>query len=96
MPTHLPDDYSSKKRRVKSVAAQDPRHEAEMRKPRVQHHLGTIDWLALWSLSIALSALVMAAVVYDIDKVGASVILAGAAGVIALVLLFSEAPKEHD
>jgi hypothetical protein len=96
MPTRLPDDYSSKKPRVKSVAAQDLRHEADMRKPRAHHNLGTIDWLALWSLSIALSALVMAAVVYDIDKVAASAVLAGAAGVVALVLLFSEAPNEHD
>jgi uncharacterized membrane protein len=96
MPTHLPDDYSSKKPRVKSAAAQDHRHETEMRKLRAQHHPGTVDWLALWSLSIALSALVMVAVVYDIDKVGASVILAGAAGVVALVLLFSEPPNEHE
>jgi Flp pilus assembly protein TadB len=92
MPT--PDDYSSKKPRVKTIAAPDPRREHETR--RLQSRQRGIDWLALWSLSIALSALVMAAVVYDVDKVGASVILAGAAGVVALVLLFSETPNEHE
>ena len=96
MPTHLPDDFSSKQPRVKIVAAQETRHDSEIRTPRAKHRLDTIDWLAIWSLSIALSALVVAAVVYDVDKVGASAVLAGAAGVIAMVLLLSEAPIDHD
>ena len=96
MPAHHPDDNSSKRRRAKSVAAPDPQRETELRPRSGQNHFEAIDWLAIWSLSIAFSALVMAAVLYDIDKVGVSVVLAGAAGLVALVLLLSEAPNERD
>jgi hypothetical protein len=98
MPSHLPDDHFQEKPRAKVAAAQDPQHKTDAHKPRLEHAVEKIDWLALWSLSIALSALVMAAVVYfnDNDTVGASVILAGAAGIVALVLLFSEGPNQNN
>jgi hypothetical protein len=97
MPTHLPDDHFRKKPRAKVATAQD-QNESQTHRPRAKDAVETIDWLGLWSLSIALSALVMAGVVYfnENDTVGASVILAGAAGIVALVLLFSEAPNQND
>jgi hypothetical protein len=95
MPTRPPDDFS-KKPRAKSAVAQDARHETANRKRRVNHSVDTIDWLALWSLSIAVSAFVMAAVVYNDDAIGAAVILTGAAIIMALVLLFSRAPGARD
>ena len=98
MPSHLPDEHFPKKPRTKTATAQDSQNESQTHKPRVDHAVEAIDWLGWWSLSIALSALVMAAVVYfnDNDTVGASGILAGAAGIVALVLLFSEAPNRND
>ena len=98
MPSHLPDENFPKQSRSKIATAQNTQNETQTRRPRVKHAVETIDWLGWWSLSIALSALVMAAVVYfnDNDTVGASGILAGAAGVVALVLLFSEAPNQND
>jgi hypothetical protein len=97
MPNDFPDEHAPKKSRAKAVAARDSQHEAETHKPRIRHAAETIDWLAWWSLSIALSALVMAGIVYfnENDTVGASVILAGAAGIVALVLLCSEAPNQN-
>jgi hypothetical protein len=95
MPHHFPDEFPKKPRA--KTATRDRQRESGTHKPRPGHAVDTIDWLAWWSLSIALSALVMAAVVYfnDNDTVGASVILAGAAGIVALVLLFSEAPHRN-
>jgi hypothetical protein len=97
MPTHLPDDHLRKKPRAKVATAHDAKDETQTHRPRAKDAVETIDWLALWSLSIALSALVMAGIVYfnENDTVGASAILAGAAGVVALVLLFSEAPNQN-
>lgn len=97
MPNQMPDDHFPNKPRAK-IAVQDAPIEDKTHKPRAKHVVETIDWLALWSLSIALSALVMAGLVYfnESDTVGASVILAGAAGVVALVLLFSEAPNQNN
>jgi hypothetical protein len=98
MSNHFPDEQFPKKPRAETVAARDAQHEAETHKPGAKHAAKTIDWLALWSLSIALSALVMAAVVYfnDNDTVGASAILAGAAGIVAMVLLFSESSNQNN
>ena len=92
MPSHLPD-----KPRVKTLAAKNPEHHSGKR-ARPKHPIETIDWLAIWSLSIGFCAAFMAAIVVtnDHDNTGASAILAGAAGIIALVLLVSEAPREND
>lgn len=92
MPSHLPD-----KPRAKTIAAKNPEHESGKR-ARTKHPIETIDWLAIWSLSVGFCAAFMAAIVVynDHDNAGASAILAGAAGIIALVLLVSEAPSEKD
>jgi hypothetical protein len=98
MSSHFPEEQFPEKPRAETVAARDAQHEAETHKPRAKHAAERVDWLALWSLSIALSALVMAAVVYfnDNDTVGASAILAGAAGIVAMVLFFSGTPNQND
>jgi hypothetical protein len=58
----------------------------------------TIDWLAIWAMSIAFSAIVMAGLVYfterDVD--GAAAILTGAAIIVAVALYGSKAPSVHD
>ena len=95
MPTRLPNDFA-KKPRAKTAVVRDARHEIETRKVRASDRVDTIDWLGLWSLSIAVSAFVMAAVVYNDDAIGAAVILTGAACLMALVLFFSRAPNERD
>jgi hypothetical protein len=48
----------------------------------------SIDWLALWAISIGISAAVIAAIAYfsAADRTGAAMVLAGAAALIAIVL----------
>lgn len=99
MPSHLPgeglpDERLPKKPRAKSIAAENSGHDSVKRTSRTIHATETIDWLALWALSIGFCAAFMAGIVVynDHDHTGAAVILAGAAGIIALVLLVSEAP----
>jgi hypothetical protein len=59
--------------------------------------IDTIDWLALWALSLGVSAMFMAALVYtDGDTLGAAAILAGTAGIIAVALGVSKAPDAQD
>jgi hypothetical protein len=55
----------------------------------------TIDWLAIWALSLAFSATLMAGLVYftDNDTTGAAAILTGAAVIIA-VALYAGAPSD--
>ncbi len=91
LPAHLPN-----KPRAKAIRA-EAHQETRARKTRPLHPIETIDWLALWALSIGFSAIVLAALVFfgGRDASGASVILAGAAGVIALVLRFSDAPADR-
>lgn len=62
--------------------------------PRKADRIESIDWLALWALSIGFSAMVIAAlgVFTARDPVGSAYVLAGAAVIIALVLGFSRAP----
>lgn len=93
MPSHLPDDHLPKRSRAKSIAADESAKKAT----RGKHAIETIDWLALWALSIGFCAAFMAGIVVynDHDNTGAAVILAGAAGIIALVLLVSEAPRDE-
>jgi len=67
-------------------------------KPRVRARavdpLETIDWLALWAISLGLSAIVLAGIAYFTigDNLGASFILASAAGIIGAALLASKPP----
>lgn len=96
MPSHLPNDHLPKRPRAKSIAAENSRQESAKKASRTNHAIETIDWLALWALSIAFCACFIAAIVIynENDTVGASAVLAGAAGIIALVLLVSEAPND--
>ena len=57
----------------------------------------TIDWLAVWALSLALCAIGLAAIAFFTigDKMGASFILAAAAGIIGALLHWS-APPAHE
>jgi len=57
----------------------------------------TIDWLAIWALSLALCAIALAAIAFFSigDKMGASFILAAAAGIIGALLHWS-APPAHE
>jgi hypothetical protein len=56
-----------------------------------------IDWLALWALSLGGCAIVLAAIAYFSigDKVGASFILAAAAGIIGAALHASRPPMHE-
>jgi len=86
--------------------AHNERHDAQSRiaDARKRHRddkqkvsVDTIDWLALWALSLGFSAMFMAALVYnDGDSLGAAAILAGTAGIIAVALGVSKAPDARD
>ena len=93
MPTQLPN-----KPRAKSIHADD--FHADDIGPRERRELDaieTIDWLALWALSLGFSAVVLAALVYygGHDSTGASMILFGTAVIIALALRVSHAPADR-
>lgn len=94
---HLPDDHLPKRPRTKSIAAKNSRQEPARKTSRAKHAIDTVDWLGLWALSIGFCACFMAMIVVynDHDNTGAAAILAGAAGIIALVLLVSEAPNDE-
>jgi hypothetical protein len=97
LPTRLPD-----KPRAKSIRA-DQRNTIGARdnvKPRAvakPDTLDNVDWLALWALSLAVSAMFMAALIYfgEGDALGAATILAGTAGIIAIALLVTKAPTDR-
>lgn len=111
MPTRLPDKPRAKSIRahernvLDERAARDERHDAQRRiaDARKRHgdkqkaNIDTIDWLALWALSLGFSAMFMAALVYiDGDAFGAAAILAGTACIIAVALGVSKAPDARD
>ena len=103
MPTRLPE-----KPRVKSIRA-DHHHTASddahrrgvigIPKKRADDSAGadTIDWLALWALSLAVSAMFIAALVYfgEGDAQGAAAVLAGTAGIISIALFITDAPGDR-
>ncbi len=96
MPTRLPD-----KPRARSIRISDHRVVDERVRPserRNQHAVENIDWLAIWALSIAFCAIVLAGIVYftDGDVYGASTILAGAAVIVAVALRASKMPSDAD
>jgi hypothetical protein len=80
MPTQTPQTQTPQKTRPR-VKAVEP---AE-----------SVDWLALWALSLGLCAIVLAAIAYFTigDKVGASFILAAAAGIIGAALQADRRPR---
>ena len=62
------------KPRAKAIRANDP--------------IGSIDWLALWSISLGVCAVVLAATALYVafDHIGATFILVGTAALIAIIL----------
>lgn len=93
MPTKIPD-----RPRAKVLRSDDDfrRHEPRMRKASAKHPIETIDWLALWTLSLAFSALFIAGCAFfgEGDAVGAAAVLGGTAAIIALALGVTEAPDD--
>jgi len=55
----------------------------------------SIDWLALWALSLGVCAIVLAGIAYFSigDKIGASFILTATAALMAAVLHAASAPR---
>jgi hypothetical protein len=53
-----------------------------------RHSVESIDWLALWAISLGLCAVVIAAIAFfsAADKTGAAMVLVGTAALIALIL----------
>jgi hypothetical protein len=93
MPTKIPDPP-----RAKALRSDDDfrRHELRMRQGSAKRPIETIDWLALWTLSLAFSALFIAGCAYlgEGDAVGASAVLGGTAAIIALALCMTKAPGD--
>jgi hypothetical protein len=89
------------KPRAKSIRARyvhpDAASEIHQREARSTKAEDTIDWLALWALSVGFCGLVLAGTAFCCadDPVGASVILFGAASIIAVTLGVSTAPKNR-
>ena len=61
-----------------------------VRRPEPPESLDSLDWLGLWALSLGFCAIVLAGVAYFLngDNTGASCILTGAAGLIAVIVRF--------
>lgn len=106
MPTRHPDKPRAKsilgnerkaideREKVQSRVADVPqRRTAEKRDP-----IDNVDWLALWALSLAVSAMFIAALVYfgEGDAPGAAAVLAGTAGIISIALIVTKAPGDRD
>ncbi len=73
-----------------------PKVRAETVHPRKRDSIASIDWLGLWGLSVGFCALVLASVAFFTarDNVGASYILFGAAGIMALIVYAGAEPED--
>lgn len=91
MPTKIPDRPRAKALRSDGDFRRD---ELRMRTGNEKHPVETIDWLALWILSLAFSALFIASCAFfgEGDASGASAVLGGTATIMALALRFTKAP----
>ena len=93
MPTKIPD-----RPRAKVLRNEDDfrRHAPRMGKGSAKRPIETIDWLALWTLSLAFSALFIAGCAFfgEGDAIGASAVLGGTAAIIALALGVTKAPDD--
>ena len=98
MPTRLPEKPRAKSIRVDHRTATNSRDNAKPRVAAKPDTLDNVDWLALWALSLAVSAMFIAALVYfgEDDAQGAAAVLAGTAGIISIALFISEAPGDRD
>jgi hypothetical protein len=92
LPIHLPKKPRAKAIHPTNVERQVTHNVARRRADTFE----SIDWLALWALSLGLSAVVLAALAFygAGDPTGASMILFGTAIIIAMVLGFSTAPDD--
>ena len=106
MPTHLPEKPRAKALDGHRRRGLNERIEMQTRiaDKRRQHAtdkadvIDRIDWLALFVLSLAASAVFMASLIYfgEGDAIGATAILAGTAGINALALLVTKSPVDRD
>jgi len=73
-----------------------PKARAETLRARKREGIAAVDWLGLWGLSVGVCAVVLAAVAdfAGQDNVGASCILIGAAGIIALIVCAGAEPDD--
>ena len=67
------------------------------RRPKLET-INSIDWLALWGLSVGFCAVVLAGVADFLahDNFGATFILIGAASIIALIIRAGSEPQSDD
>jgi hypothetical protein len=98
VPTRLPEKPRAKSIRADRRGAID--QQAGVSKPRAAAKpdtLDNIDWLALCALSLAVSAIFIAALVYfgEGDATGAASVLAGTAGIIAIAMFSTKAPADR-
>ena len=75
-----------------------PRARAEAARRSKIETITSVDWLALWGLSIGFCAVVLAGIADFMarDNIGAAYILIGAAGIIALVVRAGSEPQSND
>lgn len=74
-----------------------PKARAEVMRTRKREAIASIDWLGVWALSLGFCAVVLAAIAYFMgsDNIGATFILIGAAGIIALIVNTDTEPEER-
>jgi len=75
-----------------------PRARAEAARRLKLETITSIDWLALWGLSIGFCAIMLAGIADFMarDNIGAAYILVGAAGIIALIVRAGSEPQSDD
>ena len=98
MPIHLPKKPRAKTIDTTNVERQVTSQLTRQVTRRPAQSIETIDWLAMWALSLGFSAVVLAGLAFygGGDPIGASMILFGTAIIIAAVLAFSTAPIESN
>src|ERR1700685_3145435 len=90
MPVRVPN-----RPRAKAISQDDARRtDFGSRERRPRDPVDTIDWLALWALSLAVSALFIAYCAFfgEGDVKGAAAVLTGTAAIMALALGVTKAP----
>ncbi len=75
-----------------------PKARAQAVRPPKRDAIATVDWLALWGLSLGFCAIVLAGIADFVghDNLGAAFILVGTAGIIALILQAGTQPADRD
>lgn len=106
MPNYLPKKPRAKAMQGRERGNVDERAATQFRLADKHRHyatdkvdiIGQIDWLALFVLSLSVSAMFMACLVYfgEGDVVGATAILAGTAGINAVALFVTKSPVDRD